>query len=55
MQVQLKAQEKKVNVCVQPSAGVLVKVSAGKALVTASSFQNPPGFLSAADLYPSEI
>lgn len=38
-----------------PAAGVLVEVSAGEALVTMSSPQNPPSFLSTADLDPGEV
>lgn len=53
MPVELK---QKINIVdVQPSAGVLVKVGAGEALVSTSSFQDPPGLLSTADLDPCEL
>lgn len=38
-----------------PAAGVLVEVSAGKALITTSSPKNLPSFLSSADLDPGEF
>lgn len=48
--------KQKINIVdVQPSAGVLVKVGAGEALVSTSSFQDPPGLLSTADLDPCEL
>lgn len=40
---------------VLPAAGVLVEASAGEALVTTSGSQNPPSFLSTADLDPGEV
>lgn len=44
-----------IHSAVIPSAGVLVKMSAGKALVSASSFQNLPGFLCTAHLDPGKV
>ena len=38
-----------------PTAGVHVEVSAGEALVATPSLQNPPSFVSAADLDPDEV
>lgn len=38
-----------------PTAGVLVEVSAGKALVMMSSSKNPPSLLSTAHLDPGEV
>lgn len=38
-----------------PAAGVLVVMSAGEALITTPSPQDPPGLLSTADLNPSEV
>lgn len=38
-----------------PTAGVLVEVSAGKALVMTSSSKNPPSLLSIAHLDPGEV
>lgn len=38
-----------------PAAGVLVEVSAGKALVLTASSKNPPSLLSTAHMDPGEV
>lgn len=52
--VKIKFERQKRNVLL-PAAGVLVEMSAGEALVTTSSPQNSPSFLSTADLDPVQV